>query len=87
VHPAHLSRAFKQHMGCSIGEYARQSRISRARTLLVASTLSLVDIAAECGFADQAHFSREFKRLAGSTPLAFRREATRPRPVPMSSEP
>jgi AraC-like DNA-binding protein len=74
LHPAHLSRAFKQHMGCSIGEYSRQSRVSRARALLVATTLSLADIAAECEFADQAHFSREFKRLAGSTPLRFRRE-------------
>jgi len=74
LHPAQLSRAFKQHMGCSVGEYGRQSRVASARTLLVASPLSLVEIAAECGFADQAHFSREFKRLAGSTPLRFRRE-------------
>jgi AraC family transcriptional regulator len=74
LHPAHLSRAFKQHMGCSVGEYSRQSRVSRARILLRESTLSLAEIAAECGFADQAHFSRVFKRLVGSTPLRFRRE-------------
>ena len=73
VPPSHLARAFKRHMGCSVGEYGRASRVSRARTLLVASDLSLVEIADECGFADQAHFSREFKRRVGSTPLRFRR--------------
>jgi AraC family transcriptional regulator len=74
LHPSHLARAFKQHMGCSVGEYARQSRVSRARCLLTASPLSLAEVAAECGYADQAHFSREFKRLCGTTPLAFRRD-------------
>jgi len=73
LHPAHLCRAFKAHMGCSIGEYGRQSRVSRARTLLLASELGLAAIAAECGFADQAHFSREFKRQTGRPPGAFRR--------------
>jgi AraC family transcriptional regulator len=77
LHPAHLSRAFKRHMGCSVGEYSRQSRVSRARTLLLASSLSLAEIAVECGFADQAHFSREFKRWVGSTPSRFRRRAAR----------
>jgi AraC family transcriptional regulator len=75
LHPSHLARAFKQHLGCSVGEYVRQSRVSRARCLLTASSLSLAEIAAECGFADQPHFSREFKRLVGVTPRRFRREA------------
>jgi AraC family transcriptional regulator len=73
LHPAHLARAFKQHMGCAVGEYARQSRVTRARSLLMASRLSLAEIAAECGYADQAHFSREFKRAYDMTPRSFRR--------------
>jgi AraC family transcriptional regulator len=72
-HPSHLARAFKRHMGCSVGEYARSSRVSRARGLLMASALSLAEVAAECGYADQAHFSREFRRHSGTTPLAFRK--------------
>jgi AraC family transcriptional regulator len=82
LHPAHLSRAFKQHMGCSVGEYSRQSRVSRARLLLRESTLGLAEIAAECGFADQAHFSRVFKRLVGSTPLRFRRDGPASENIP-----
>jgi AraC family transcriptional regulator len=74
-HPSHLARAFKQHMGCSVGEYARQSRVSRARCLLMTSSLSLAEVAAECDYADQAHFSREFRRLCGTTPFDFRRSA------------
>jgi transcriptional regulator GlxA family with amidase domain len=60
-------------MGCSVGEYARASRVSRARCLLMASPLSLAEVAAECGYADQAHFSREFRRHSGTTPFAFRK--------------
>jgi len=75
LNASHLARAFKRHMGCSVGEYARQSRVSRARCLLAASPLALADVAAECGYADQAHFSREFRRLCGTTPRAFRRTA------------
>jgi len=32
----------------------------------------LATIAAECGFADQSHFTRAFRRIAATTPLRFR---------------
>lgn len=73
LHPSHLARAFKAHMGCSVGDYARRARAARARSLLSCSSLSLAELAHECGYADQAHLSREFRRHYGTTPLAFRR--------------
>jgi len=35
--------------------------------------LSLTDVAAECGFTDQSHFTREFRRAFGVSPGAWRR--------------
>jgi len=73
VHPAHLTRAFRQHFRCTIGAYLRKRRIEYARHLLSASELSLTQIALEIGFADQSHFSRTFKSLTGMTPAEYRK--------------
>lgn len=73
VHPAHLARTFRNVHGCTIGEYARGLRITRARELLSGTDLSLSRIAHRCGFADQSHFGRVFRRVVGVTPAAYRR--------------
>jgi AraC family transcriptional regulator len=69
----HFMRAFRQSTGHTPLRYVTQQRIERARRLLVASTLPLVDIAAACGFADQAHMNKCFRRLFGDTPGRLRR--------------
>jgi AraC-like DNA-binding protein len=73
IHPAHLTRAFRQHFHCTMGSYLRKRRIECARPLLSASVLSLTQIALEIGFADQSHFSRTFKSLTGMTPAEYRK--------------
>lgn len=73
VHPTHLARVFRHFEGCTAGEYVRGIRIANARQKLLDLRLSLVEIGNECGFADQAHFTRVFKRATGMTPSAFRR--------------
>lgn len=75
VEPAYLARAFKRHTGCTPGEYVRSIRVERARTLLRGAELSLATIALELGYADQAHFTRQFRAAVGVTPGAFRRDA------------
>lgn len=75
VDPTHLARTFRLHYGCAISEYVRTLRINAAREQLLRSELPLSEIAIATGFADQAHFTRTFKRVTGRTPGAFRREA------------
>jgi AraC family transcriptional regulator len=72
VHPAHMTRAFRQQFGQSIGEYVRGLRISRARHLLESSDLSIGAVALATGFVDQSHFTRTFKVQTGRTPRSYR---------------
>ncbi len=73
VHPAHLSRAFRQHLGCTVGDYLRSLRMERAKGDLARSDFSLSEIAFAAGYSDQSHFSSAFRRLTGVTPGQFRR--------------
>lgn len=73
VHPVHLARAFRTAYGSSIGSYLRWRQIRRAEQLLTESTERLCDIALKCGFADQSHFSKAFRRAVGLAPGQYRR--------------
>ena len=73
LHPTHLMRAFKQKTGMTLGDYVRRLKIAHACRQLRADGMPLAQIAAECGFADQSHFSRTFKAVMGLTPLQYRR--------------
>ncbi len=75
VHPSHLARTFRATHGCSVGEYMRRLRVQRATELLRSGRLPLSRVALACGFADQSHFTRVFRRATGITPAAFRRGA------------
>ena len=59
-------------MGDSPYQFVMDYRAEQARKLLADKQRPLSDIALACGFADQAHFTRIFKRLTGETPKAFR---------------
>ena len=73
VHQAHLCREFHRHNGRTIGAFIRELRIDRSRELLGASDDPLADIALQCGFSDQSHFSNAFKRVMRMTPRQYRR--------------
>jgi AraC family transcriptional regulator len=72
----HFSRLFSRLMGFSPHEYLVRYRLEHAQKLLSSpeEERSLADVAAECGFADQAHLARRFRRAYGVSPSAFRRE-------------
>lgn len=71
IHPAHLSREFRRHYRCTVGEYVRKLRIDYACQRLLSDD-SLSRIASEAGFFDQSHFARTFKLLIGTTPNRYR---------------
>ena len=72
VHHVHLSREFRRHNQCTVGELIRRRRVEHACHLLAHSDVSLAEIALTCGFSDQSHFSLMFKRHMGMTPSKFR---------------
>jgi AraC family transcriptional regulator len=72
VHPVHLSRTWHRFRGSSIGDAIRRARIETACCRIAEDAPSLLELAREVGFADQTHFTRVFKQVAGMTPGAFR---------------
>jgi AraC family transcriptional regulator len=70
----HFSRAFARSFGEPPHVYVIQRRLERARHLMLTSDIALSELAATCGFSDQAHFCRLFRRHTGKTPAAWRRE-------------
>lgn len=71
--PAHFARAFKESVGRAPHQHLLGLRLERARRLLEVPDVALSDVALRTGFADQAHFTRFFKRRFGVTPGALQR--------------
>jgi AraC family transcriptional regulator len=70
---AHFSRAFKRSFGLSPHAYVLRRRIELASQLMIESSTPLSQIALKCGFNDQAHLSKRFRKHTGATPAAWRR--------------
>lgn len=70
-----LRAVFVQSFGIPPHQYLLQRRIARARQLLGEDHLSLKQIARACGFADEFHFSKAFRRIDGLPPSVYRLQA------------
>lgn len=69
----HFIRCFRDATGMTPKTAARQIRMARAcRQLQASDGNNLCLVAARCGYSDQAHFTREFRELAGCTPADYR---------------
>ena len=75
MHAVYLTKIFRERFGVSLGTYQRRRRLEWAAGRLSAGE-SVADVAHRAGFADQAHFTRAFKRFSGQTPGRFRWERT-----------
>jgi AraC family transcriptional regulator len=69
----HLLRPYRASTGRSPHQYILDLRMEKARRLMLSPTLSLIDIATECGFASQAHFTHAFRQRLGVPPSDYRR--------------
>jgi AraC family transcriptional regulator len=75
VHPVYLARAFRRQFGQSIGRCMLEARLRLAMHRLTMSSDPISQIAIDCGFNDQPHFTRMFGREVGQSPARFRRAA------------
>jgi AraC-like DNA-binding protein len=70
-----FARAFKRTTGMPPHRFLLERRLARARELLLGSQQPLAAIALACGFADQSHFTKVFRKAQGQGPGAFRAAA------------
>ncbi len=68
----HFLRSFRLATGLTPHQYLIAARIRRASVLLRETSLAITDIAAETGFASQAHMTQLFRRHLGTTPATWR---------------
>lgn len=73
VHRNHLARTFRLEHGCTVGEYIARLRTIHAARNLAKGERSSAEVAYESGFFDQAHLTRTFRRLTGTTPATLSR--------------
>ncbi len=67
-----FERQFQAAYTTSPHDYIRQLRVRMSCSALVFSRKSLAEVATEFGFADQSHFTKEFRKFMAETPRAYR---------------
>jgi AraC-like DNA-binding protein len=68
----YIQKLFLDNVGVPPSTFFQLQRFNKSLDLINGSDLSLTSIAYDCGYYDQAHFIREFKRFTGVTPSAIR---------------
>lgn len=72
-----FARAFKASTGIPPYTFLLRHRVTKAKELLLIGKKPLSEIAMELGFADQSHFGKVFRRIAGITPREWQQSQTR----------
>jgi len=73
--PFHFHRRFTELLGLTPKHFLLECQIHEAKTQLLAGDKELSQIASDCGFAHQSHFTSRFKQATGLTPTRWRRMA------------
>lgn len=69
----HFARLFRATLGLPPHQFVLRLRLQRAARLIKAGQLTLAQIAIECGFHDQPHFTRTFHKVFRMTPALYQR--------------
>ncbi len=77
VDVSHFRRIFHDATGRAPHDYVVAARLEQARKLLAMSELPIVQIAEDCGFANQSHLTARFRAAHAVTPAQFRKKAGR----------
>ena len=77
--PFHFHRRFAELLGLTPKHYLLECQITEAKVQLLARKKELAQIATDCGFAHQSHFTSRFKQATGLTPTRWRRLASESR--------
>lgn len=72
LNPAYFCRLFKRGTGHSFTEYLNFIRVSKSEELLRNSSLSILEISLEVGFASVSYYNRVFKKIKNCTPTVYR---------------
>ncbi|GGR01306.1 helix-turn-helix domain-containing protein [Deinococcus ruber] len=72
LHPNYVSGVFRKVFGVSLREYLMRCRLAQAQHLLIASELSVLDVALESGFGSTSRFFAAFAERHGCSPRAYR---------------
>lgn len=71
-HPNYLNRLMLKNTGRSLHQYLLYFRLTKALDRLQSTTLTIAQIAEQCGFADTGHFTKAFKKQFGVSPKGMR---------------
>lgn len=71
--PSYFHKLFCSHFSMTPGDFVLHCRVSAAKSLLLEGSLSLAEVAEQCGFTSQSYFNYRFKQSVGVTPLQYRK--------------
>lgn len=73
LNPNYAMALFREGVGTTLGAYISRCRITEAQRLLLATTMTMTQIATAAGFGSQSSFYAHFARVCGVSPNAYRR--------------
>jgi len=76
ITPSHLSRLVRKYTGSGVNEYITRIRMEHSLRLLSDKSISIDEIAMQCGYAYTSYFIRVFRRYFGDTPGDYRNRKT-----------
>ena len=73
-----FSRLFKLHTNSTVPKYVNRLRIAHACRLLAETDKTISEIVQTCGYLSPAHFQRQFQKIHGCSPKAYRKNVRKP---------